>query len=660
MKLDKVVITGFRSIKGTETISLDEKITVLIGANDHGKSNILDAVRCLNDDRPILSDDRNWDLPESESTKIEWHFKTDNINETEVLFKNFQTESNENIIKEGENYQDILELPIETQEELRRIVDLDTQSISTTEIDFLNARRSYLTKDQRDKFADFINDKKVDDKPKVEPLFIEHNDDNKIIYYRENFNTPLRVSSVPFKNVEVGFEKNILNLRPRVEFFEAPKSNLVDKVNSKQLQTADFEFMQGIFRLAGLWENIDTIFNDNDQTSKLLDEASKKLTGILNRQWNQGRDLVWMLKHTGTNGNHIEIRIKDPAVNSRYTRPSLRSSGFRTYFQTSMVISARTANNTNHSYIYLFDEPGIYLHPNAQLDLQRSYESIAENAQILYTTHSLFLINKNYPERNKVISKSSEGTKINQKPYLKNWKSVRESLGILMSNNFLIAEKSLIVEGASDIIYVLETIKKLKSTGDIDIDLNDLSIIDAGNSQNYVAMTKMMLSEGRKIVALLDGDNSGFQIASQLNKICVSEIKNKNLEIINLDKNKSIEDYFVDIKILQESIEIVANDLISLGVRKLKDSLVIKNEILKINDSKTLTLGKIINDITSVFYEPNEPISKLSIALKYEDIVQDKNINLKSQAIELIKRISLSLNLRGERSYDSGMFEESK
>ena len=183
-------------------------------------------------------------------------------------------------------------------------------------------------------------------------------------------------------------------MRPRVELFEAPKNNLIDKVTREQLTTAPFEFMQGIFMLAGIWEKRDSIFSESDVNLRLLDEASVRLNDVIKDKWNQGNDLIWKLKHTGTNGNIIEIKLQDPSITTRYIRPSLKSAGFQTYFLISMIVLARTQNNKG-KYIFLFDEPGTFLHPAAQMDLQRSFEIISDNAQIVYTTHSVFLINKN-------------------------------------------------------------------------------------------------------------------------------------------------------------------------------------------------------------------------------------------------------------------------
>jgi predicted ATP-dependent endonuclease of OLD family len=322
-----------------------------------------------------------------------------------------------------------------------------------------------------------------------------------------------------------------------------------------------------------------------------------------------------------------------------------------------MIILARTNNNSN-KFLYLFDEPGTYLHPQAQLDLQRTFEIISGKAQIVYTTHSLFLISKNYPRRNKVVSKTKEGTKIDQKPFQKNWKSVRESLGILLSNNFLIAEKTLLTEGPSDVIYILDAIKRLKGERRIDIDLNDMSIVDGGSSNNYLAMAKLMLSEGREVVALLDGDEGGDTTESKLKKTCPHEFGVEKLKITKLPQGNSIEDLFADVPSLQEAVKNVALFMIDNKLRVLKDNIDIDTEVKNIVPTKGITLGKILDKATASLFKEAETLSKLSIALVYEDIVAQREIKISNNAQILLEKLKIDLAIRGEKTVDAGVFEE--
>lgn len=601
MILNKLKIKGFRSIKKEEMLRVDDKITILIGANDHGKSNLLEAVLRLNDDRAFTMDDKNWDLPANESMAISWHFKVD-----DATLQTLKTLGGAPPAK--------TDVALSPEEQSEPAVTTETVTL------------------------------------------IPLNTDNEIVYCRTMPDNVVKVESVPLE-IPLAKAPEILALRPRVELFTLPHSNVVDEITLGQLTTDEFEFMQGIFLQAGIWEARNTLFSQTDSNSMLLDEASKKLTQVLVDKWKQGRELEWKLAYSGTNGDHIILQIKDPSVSTRYTRPSLRSSGFKTYFLLSMIINARTHKNESGSYIYLFDEPGTYLHPHAQLDLQKSFETIADDAQLVYTTHALFLINKNYPDRNRVVSKTKDGTKIDQKPFVKNWKSVRESLGILLSNNFLIAEKTLLTEGSSDVIYFIDAIKKLKREGKVDIDLNDLSVVDAGDSENYVAMAKLMLSEGREVVALLDGDKSGDNTEGQLKKVCAKELQDKKLQIHKLNNGKSSEDIFCDIGVLQTATKNLFNNLTAAsGARAAAAGVDIEKAISDIKPAAAETLGWVISNVSKKWFNPEEKMSKLSIALEYETLGGANKVPGDAQGdVEAIRDL---LNLKGEKAAETGVFEE--
>lgn len=579
---------------------MDERITILIGANDHGKSNLLAAISCLNDENPIKVDDRNWDLATSDPVELAWHFSADveTLTTLKEISEKPKADPSSNVSDSGDagtaSSTAAATTEAKTTTNAASAPQAATVPAPTAKPNVIPTAQNTATTTANESEMLPSEQESQSSAPstEVEEENFPVNETNEIVYIRDLTTNQVRVFSLPIE-VPVSREKEVLRLRPRVELFESPSGNVIDQVTRAELETPAFEFMQGIFRLAGLWQHRDNIFSQNDTTSKQLKEASTALTKILNDQWNQGKDLKWIFEHTGTNGDTIVIKIEDPAIKERYSRPSLRSSGFRTYFLLSMIIYARSQNTPDNSYIYLFDEPGTYLHPSAQLDLQRSFETIADQAQLAYTTHSLFLISKNYPSRNRVVSKTISGTKIDQKPFSKNWKSVRQSLGILLSNNFLIADKTLLVEGPSDAIYLLDALKKLKSHGKIDVDLNDMSIVDAGDSQNYVAMAKIMLSEGRSIVALADGDAGGKKLKSQLEQSCQAEIKSKKLQVHLLPENKSSEDIFADPNALRKAIQKCFERLITDGSRSAKEGFNIDDGIVEIKTSEGTTLGRI-------------------------------------------------------------------
>lgn len=607
MKLKKVVAKGFRSIKGEETLLVDDRVTILIGANDSGKSNLLDVIQCLNDDCPIKDDDRNWDLTTEESVEIRWHFEV-------------------------------------SSDELRLLERMR---------DVSQARAQQAAEQERDQDTD---GPKGDVVNAFATVSFGVNSLSEVVYSRNSKSNEVRIFSLPFRiSAEADNEKQLLAIRPRVEIFPAPTGKVIDEVSLAEIEKPQFEFMQGIFRLAGLWEDRGTIFSQNGATLRQLSDASDKLTKVLRDEWNQGKELKWLFQHS-VSGSHIALYVEDPSVKRRYIKPSHRSVGFQTYFLLSMIIYARVQNES--SYIYLFDEPGTYLHPSAQLDLQRSFEAIAEKVQIAYSTHSLFLVSKNYPARNRVISKGELGTRIDQKPFSKNWKAVRDSLGILLSNNFLIADKTLLVEGPSDTIYFLCALRALKERHLLDVDLNDLSIVDAGDSQNYVAMAKLMLSEGRSVVALLDGDKGGRDVKAWLEKSCSKELEKGALGVHLLPDKKSSEDVFVDLVGFRSAAKTAFERLIKDKVRSPRTGIDIEVSIGEISPSGDQTLGWVFDKVTKGWFNPPEKLSKLSVAMVYEEIFNKSELQPPETALPILLRIAGLLELKSEKSIRSGIFEE--
>jgi hypothetical protein len=100
-----------------------------------------------------------------------------------------------------------------------------------------------------------------------------------------------------------------------------PAEQLTDVITLPDLESAPQEFMQGIFRYAGLWENRQKLFQQTPATEKQLERASKVFTDKIRKDWQQGENLSFQIRHTGTNGDHIQLSIEDPAVEREIRSP---------------------------------------------------------------------------------------------------------------------------------------------------------------------------------------------------------------------------------------------------------------------------------------------------------------------------------------------------
>ena len=55
---------------------------------------------------------------------------------------------------------------------------------------------------------------------------------------------------------------------------------------------------------------------------------------------------------------------------------------------------------------------------DGQRDLMQVMETLSEGNQVLYTTHSIFLANQNYPTRHRLLVRADRGTVLDSKPFL--------------------------------------------------------------------------------------------------------------------------------------------------------------------------------------------------------------------------------------------------
>lgn len=363
-------------------------------------------------------------------------------------------------------------------------------------------------------------------------------------FSRSGDGAELAFEGIPWSELPPSIRSFLEEHCPRIELFQATAGTLQDSVTAEQIGTEEFEFLQGVFFYAGLDPmNCADLFSQSDVTERLLDKASQKLDGELRSIWAQGVDLRlhFELRHRATS---IQFLANDPAVKTRKTRMSKRSAGVTQFFRLSMVLHARRKKNKANSYIFLFDEPGIYLHPKGQKDLLQVFEQLSDETQIAYATHSLFLLNQNYPERHRLILRDEEGTKVDQKPYRANWRFATDALGVQLTANILFSPAVLLVEGDSDPLYIYELVRQLNRTGQIDADANMLGVYSYENLPNlrFLLQTFRHENHGAEVAVLCDGDRHGKQTYKAIKELCDARAVSRLI----LDDGRVIEDYALD------------------------------------------------------------------------------------------------------------------
>ena len=416
------------------------------------------------------------------------------------------------------------------------------------------------------------------------------------------------------------FESLLLQWLPRVELIR-PVETLPDHTTLAEIEADSMGawFMRGIFYYAGLkraeWPNL---FTQSHASSRRLRDAGERLDSTLKENWAQGQELEFRLVQDSKE-ERINLQLADPTVSHTDVLISRRSSGFTHFFSLKTIMFAREQEANASSYIWLFDEPGVYLHPDGQHDLLQVIETLSQANQVIYSTHSLFMLNKNHPIRHRLIYKSESGTEIDEKPYRTRWRPAMNAIGLSLPGTVLFASNVLLVEGDSDPIFINTILQVLSERGDIDRDLNSFAAIATTESKNADALVRILLeSEPKpKLAFLFDNDSGGHERANKTNTLA----KTHSIQIIFLPgKNSTIEDYLPGGH--QEFVKAAAK-----YVSKLSDKDENELEARLLESAKGAQEHSMVEEVllaAKAAADLDEKPSKLGIAREYALLMEEK------------------------------------
>ncbi|GFZ82570.1 AAA family ATPase [Nesterenkonia alkaliphila] len=251
----------------------------------------------------------------------------------------------------------------------------------------------------------------------------------------------------------------------------------------------------------------------------LVDKMNRKLADSLNfrRWWTQDRDFALRLRLRDFD---LVFTIRD-RTGSDYTFKE-RSQGLKYFLSYFVQYLSHTADDGE---ILLMDEPDAFLSNSGQQDLLRIFRAFAHPeddrttpVQVVYVTHSPFLIDKNHAERIRVLEKGDgeEGTRVVNNAGRNHYEPLRSSLGGFVAETTFISSCNLMLEGQADPILLAGAsaiARKVSPDGDA-LDLNTLTLVPCGGAGNVSYMVH--LARGRDedkpaVLVLVDNDTDGLK-----------------------------------------------------------------------------------------------------------------------------------------------------
>lgn len=195
-----------------------------------------------------------------------------------------------------------------------------------------------------------------------------------------------------------------------------------------------------------------------------------------------------------------------------------RSTGFRWFF--SFLAAFSEFEHDARPVIILLDEPGLGLHARAQRDFLRFIEErLSKRSQVIYSTHSPFLVQPNRLERARLVQ--DEGRERGSRTTSDVLSTDRDTLfplqgalGYDLAQHLFVGPHNLVVEGTSDYTYLIalsDYLREAKREG-----LNEKwSIVPVGGA-DLVPSFVALLGNHLDVTVVLDSRKEGNQRLARL------------------------------------------------------------------------------------------------------------------------------------------------
>lgn len=517
MFVNSVKLVNFKSFgdyKQNEVI-IEPKVTAIIGKNESGKSNVLDGLSRIN-------------------------FQTRNTDAFNINIVNREC-ADENAIK--------YIVTLKPSEDDRAVgicadsqVEIGKDSYSLTG----GALQYYLDKihPEVEQILDFLG-------PMKSNIFQLRDTpwSNYQLYYKELGRTeaidvPIRTQAFPFifryadkleeekrkklKALVESANKKWLDLIKRfpVFFLRKADTNLhslykYEDIEKELTGTTKYpnSLLTNLVKVIGV-SNEEFAFASRSGTSSKQETSRRKISKLIDQKINAGFQNFYLGEKIslGIAFNAGVVTFGVQSNDGAYLRLSERSSGLRWYLDT--YIDALANDVVEKNVVYLFDEPGISLHVNAQKELLRLFDDLANKGnQVVYTTHLPYMLDttENGAHRIRAVIKNNEGfsfiyksaydARIAPESQQDTLAPIISALGMSLTDTFGPAKDRLniVTEGMSDYIFI-DTFAKL-----LGLDRNKYAIIPSVGATNCVNICTILHGWGCPYKAVFDYDKEGVE-----------------------------------------------------------------------------------------------------------------------------------------------------
>lgn len=283
-----------------------------------------------------------------------------------------------------------------------------------------------------------------------------------------------------------------------------------------------------------------------------LNAASVELTLAIREVWGDEQVQLRLV----ADGQYLKVVVVDDV--GVEVELDQRSEGFR-WLVSFFVVFKSQAQEDLKDAILLLDEPGLSLHALKQQEFRQTLSRLAEDNQVIYTTHSPFMVGTDELDLVRIVEMKDRevGTKVHTRLVVDNPKSVyplQAALGYELAQSLFGQARNLVCEGLTDMMYV-EALNVAVTDAGAGLK-KAVALVPAASASKVVYYATLLSSQNLKVAALLDSDQAGEQAANQ----------DELVRLLNTRRILRTKDYVATVKgpeiedLLRDTLVTVAKD----------------------------------------------------------------------------------------------------
>lgn len=459
MFLKEIRITNFRSLQN-QTLSFTDtnRCRILVGVNESGKSNVLRALSMLSPDVQPLKEDVREPSPQEGAIKesfVRFVFDLD----TEEISRIYQQVAAKMLTKSKDP--DLVDLNGRTQtlDQFCKAHGIGLYRVNllkgTKEAVYFTLGKGYLLRSRWKKVSSSVASSEkqltLSDGREVdldEYLLVD------VESYPEISNEVLEDADANYVYGAIGAEisKVIKEGMPSCVYWTYSERNLLPSRINLPLFIQDPDTclpLKNMFLLAGVDKIADAISQAQEKSThglrNLFSLVATTATRHIHAIWKEYKDIEIRLEPYGP--TEIDAGVKD--AHNLYEM-SRRSDGFKRFVSFLLLVSAKVRTKQLVNTVLLIDEPDSGLHPSGARYLKDELITIAGANYVVFSTHSIFMIDKGQIDRHLIVKKEKEVTRLleaNESNFVDE-EVLYNALGYSIFE--ILAEQNLLFEGWRD------------------------------------------------------------------------------------------------------------------------------------------------------------------------------------------------------------------